>query len=198
MALYHQAVCKPYMHAVCNPDVDTQNALDLGPLHVLVQEFVKKIIDNPELLVLAEVSYVEGTLDGKEWDSPETIQAIIKLMPTLPHLKEIMTAFFKGTLATWKCFSAKFAPGGLIDTASATEKQLAWMPPTNDVNKGALGAYCVAIRDKPSMTLHQYNALAMFQRNETQDFIEGVFIDKDYLFVMCKAHKLDKSGAEHI
>jgi hypothetical protein len=198
MALYHQAVCKPYMRAVRNPDVETQNVLDLGPLHVLVQEFVEKIIEDPELLVSLDVSHVEATLDGKEWDSPETIAAIIKLMPTLPHLKEITVAFFKGTLATWKRFSAEFAPGGLIDTASATERQLAWMPPTNDVNEGALGAYRVTIRGKPSMTLHQYNALAMFQRNDTQDFIDAVFIDEDHLFAMREARKLDESGAERV
>ncbi|KAF8149950.1 hypothetical protein B0H34DRAFT_667267 [Crassisporium funariophilum] len=198
MTLYHQAVCKPYMRAVRNPDVDTQNALDLGPLHVLVQEFVKKIIEEPELLVSPDVSHVEATLDGKEWDSPVTIQAVLKLMPSLPHLKEVTVAFFTGTLATWKHFSAKFAPGGLIDTASASEKQLAWMPPTNVVNEGALGAYLVAILGKPSMTLHQYNALAMFQRNDTQSFVDTVFIDEDHLFVMCEARKPDVSGAERI
>ncbi|KAJ7450654.1 hypothetical protein B0H11DRAFT_2330808, partial [Mycena galericulata] len=41
---------------------------------------------------------------------------------------------------------------------SATERQLAWMPSTNDANEGALGAYRVAVRGKPSLTLHQYNA----------------------------------------
>jgi len=38
----------------------------------------------------------------------------------------------------------------------------------------------------------------MFQRNETQDFIEGVFIDEDHLFVMPEERKLDEFGAGHI
>ncbi|KAF8958266.1 hypothetical protein BDZ97DRAFT_1706198, partial [Flammula alnicola] len=55
--------------------------------------------------------------------------------------EEITVAFFRGSLATWERFSSEFAPGGVIDEASAEEKHLAWMPATNDVNEGALGAY---------------------------------------------------------
>jgi hypothetical protein len=113
------------MCLACNPDIDTRNVLDLGPLHLLIQEFVQKIIDNPAILISDDLSYVDTTLDGKEWDNPKVIKAVVLLMPTLPYLKEITTAFFMGTLTTWKRFSAEFTPGGLIDTASASEKQLA-------------------------------------------------------------------------
>lgn len=70
---------------------------------------------------------------------------MFKLTPELPHLKQITVAFFRGSNVTWRRFSAEFAPGGLIDEALAEEKHLAWMPATNDVNEGALGAYRVTI-----------------------------------------------------
>ncbi|KAJ7877232.1 hypothetical protein B0H14DRAFT_3784454 [Mycena olivaceomarginata] len=60
---------------------------------------------------------------------------------------------------TWIRFSSEFAPGGLIDQSSATEKQLAWMPSTNDANEGALGAYRVAIRG--TLLANKQNAAAL-------------------------------------
>lgn len=117
MVLYTQAVSKPYMNAVRGPKSD--NVLDLGPLHELVREHVAKLIENPDLLVSEEVSHVNGTLDGREWDNPNAIKAVLELMPTLPHLKAITVAFLHGALVTWEWFTAKFAPGGLIDKASA-------------------------------------------------------------------------------
>jgi hypothetical protein len=182
------------MTAVRGPDSD--NILDLGPLHKLVHEFVSKIIACPDLLISADVSHVEATLNGKAWNNPKAINAVVDLMPTLPHLKPITVAFFRGALVTWERFSSEFAPGGLIDEASADEGHLAWMPATNDVNEGALGAYRVTIRGKPSMTLHQYNAMAMFRHNDTQAFMDATFSSADHAFVMREARKLDASGLE--
>lgn len=99
-------------------------------------------------------------------------------------------------MSTWIRFSSEFAPGGLIDESSATERQLAWMPSTNDANEGALGAYRVAMRGKPSLTLHQFNAMAMYRRNDTQDFMDAVFTFDDHLVIMREAQKLDASGLE--
>ena len=87
MVLYHQAVCKPYMNAVRG--LESDNVLDLGPLHGLVCEFVGKVVENPDLVVSEDLSCVKGTLDGKPWDNSSTIMAVLKLMPTLPHIKEI-------------------------------------------------------------------------------------------------------------
>jgi len=195
MVLYSQAVCKPYMTAVRGPKSD--NVLDLGPLHSLVREFIKKILADPELLISEDLSHVQGSLDGQEWENPRAVTAILKLMPSLPNLKAITLAFFRGSLVTWLRFSAEFAPGGLIDLASAEEKHLAWMPATNDANEGALGGYRVNIRGKPSMTLHQYNVMAMFRHNDTQDFMDAVFTFDDHMYVMREARKLDGSGVEN-
>ncbi|KAJ7360780.1 hypothetical protein DFH08DRAFT_951431 [Mycena albidolilacea] len=70
------------------------------------------------------------------------------------------------------------------------------MPSTNDANEGALGAYRVAIRGKPSLTLHQYNSQAMFRRNDTQDFMDAVFTDEDHAYIMREARRIDSSREE--
>jgi len=194
MVLYTQAISKPYMNAVRGPKSD--NVLDLGPLHELVREHITKLIENPELLISEDLSHVDSTLDGRDWDNPDAIDAVLKLMPTLPHLREITVAFLRGALVTWERFTAEFAPGGLIDEASADEKHLAWMPATNDVNEGALGAYRVTVRGKPSLTLHQYNAMAMFRHNDTQAFMDAVFTPDDHVYVMREARRLDESKLE--
>ena len=59
----------------------------------------------------------------------------------LPHLKELISAFFEGALTTWHRFTAEFTPGRLIDMSSIDEKDKAWMPSTNDANEGALGSF---------------------------------------------------------
>ena len=64
-------------------------------------------------------------------------------MPELPHRTSVLIAFLEGAADTWKCFTSEFAPGGLIDEATVEERDLAWMPPTNDMNEGALGAFFV-------------------------------------------------------
>jgi len=196
MVLYQQAVSKPYMRAVRRPGEKAENILDLGPLHRLVMEFVAKVIETPEILITPDATAVEGSMDGKDWDNPQAMEAVFRLIPELPHIKEITVAFFRGSLPTWTRFSAEFAPGGLIDEASAEEKHWAWMPSTNDANEGALGAYRVIIRNKPSMTLHQYNALAMFRHNDTQDYMDAVFVAADHKFIMREARRIDASGLE--
>jgi len=67
----------------------------------------------------------------------------------LPYLQPLLVAFCKGAAETWKRFTSEFAPGGLIDEATVEEKDLAWMPPTNDVNEGALGSFWVLMRRQP-------------------------------------------------
>ncbi|KAF8222953.1 hypothetical protein L208DRAFT_1185573, partial [Tricholoma matsutake] len=72
-------------------------------------------------------------------------------------------------------FTLEFAPDGLIDQCTAEEKELAWMPATNDVNEGALGAFCIQMQMKPQFTMTNYNALAMFEHNNAQNFMNALF-----------------------
>ena len=57
------------------------------------------------------------------------------------------------------------------------------MPPTNDVNEGALGAFRVFMRRQPQLSLLRYNAQAMFHRNETQAFMDAKFQPEDHAFI---------------
>ena len=53
------------------------------------------------------------------------------------------------------------------------------------------------MRDKPRTTLHQYSAQAMFHRNGTQDFMDGMLTqEKDQQFLRQQARALDASGLE--
>ena len=138
--------------------------------------------------------YTKGTLspsleNGYSSQIPQThdISLLVRLLqnfwymlsPQLPHLQPVLVAFFKGALITFERFTSEFAPGSPIDLASATEKELAWMPPTNDVNEGALGSYRIYIRKKPTITVQQYNALTMFNFNYTEEWMDKEFTAED-------------------
>jgi hypothetical protein len=170
--------------------------LDLGPLHIKVRAHISKIIADPSILLASTVTSASGAMDGKEWENPGVITAILKLVPQLPHLSQVLVAFLKGALVTWERFTSEFVPGGLIDEATDLEKDLAWMPPTNDINEGVLGSYRVFMWYKPRTTLHQFNAQAMYRRNKTQEFMDKEFGADDHKFVMQKARELDASGLE--
>ena len=45
------------------------------------------------------------------------------------------------------------------------------MRATNDKNEGALGSFRVQTRHRPSMTLPQHNAHAMYKRNGTESYM---------------------------
>jgi hypothetical protein len=135
LALYAQAITHPYMRVIRAPEHKKVNMLDLGPLHYKVQQHIKRIIEDPTFLVGPAVVPETGAMDGLQWETPEAMEAIKKLAPELPHLKPLLVAFFKGALETWKRFTSEFTPGGLIDEATTEEKDLAWMPPTNDVTR---------------------------------------------------------------
>ncbi|KAF8209626.1 hypothetical protein K438DRAFT_2063060 [Mycena galopus ATCC 62051] len=196
MIIYRVVITHPYLRQVRGPGTENTNLLDLGPLHRQICEHIQAILDNPDLLFGPDVSFESATLDGLPWSDEQAIKAVFDLIPTLPHIKPITLAFFRGSLATWVRFSAEFAPGGIIDLLTASERDLAWMPSTNDANEGCLGAYCVAIRGKPTLTLHQYNALAMYRRNDTQNFMDTVLTAEDHAYIMREARQIDSSGEE--
>ncbi|KAF8799066.1 hypothetical protein BYT27DRAFT_7264089 [Phlegmacium glaucopus] len=189
LAIYAEAISYPYMKAICTSHDTDQNMLDLGPLHHHVYEHMQKIISNPDILLGNDVSCSSATLDGEEWQNPAVVKKIHELSPTLPHLRDLLLVFFKGAAETWEHFTSEFAPGGLIDEATTEEKELAWMPATNDVNEGALGSFRHLMRYQPQLTLLNHNALAMFFRNNTQAFMAAKFTEAvDYQHL----HKLGR------
>jgi hypothetical protein len=196
LALYAQAISHPYMRQVRGPGTEQVNMLDLGPLHFRVQDHIEKIIQDPYLLLPPHGSYESGAMDGKPWENPEVMGAIFILSSSLPYLVPVLVAFFKGALVTWKRFTTEFQEGGEIDKATTEEKAQAWMPPTNDVNEGALGALRSYLRRKPNTTMHQYNALAMFKFNHTTAFVKHLFVNEDHVFVRQEARKRDGGNLE--
>jgi hypothetical protein len=54
LALYAQAITHPYMHQIWEPNSRTTNMLDLGFLHLKVEQHIDKIISNPELLCVSK------------------------------------------------------------------------------------------------------------------------------------------------
>ncbi|KAF8811731.1 hypothetical protein BYT27DRAFT_7088815, partial [Phlegmacium glaucopus] len=127
------------------------------------------------------------------WQNPAVVKKIHELSPTLPHLQDLLLVFFKGAAETWERFTSEFAPGGLIDEATTEEKELAWMPATNDVNEGALGSFRHLMRYQPQLTLLNHNALAMFFRNNTQAFMAAKFTEAvDYQHL----HKLGREKGD--
>ena len=196
LALYAQAITHPYMRAVQGPGTEHINMLDLAPLHSKVQKHLERIINNPNLLLPPHGSYAHGSLDGEPWQNPTVIEQIYDMSLSWPHLQFVLVVFFNGALATWKCFTSEFEEGGLIDIATAEEKEHAWMPPTNDVNEGALGAFRLHLRKKPNTTMHQYNALAMFKFNDTYKFVLQTFAPDDYAYVHQEARTKDSSHLE--
>ena len=196
LALYAQAVSHPYIRAIRAPGKKKLNMLDLGPLHQKVYTFMQRIIEDPKFLVGESVTWETGTMDGQKWESPETVEAVQKLASTLPHLVPLLRAFFEDASVTWKRFTSEFAPGDLIDEATADERELAWMPPTNDVNEGALGSFRILMRRQPHLTSLQYNAQAMYAHNNTQAFMEEKFQPEDHQYIRQLARKDEAKGLE--
>jgi hypothetical protein len=196
LTLYAQAISHPYMRTVRKPSHKQVNMLDLGPLHANVQIHLQKIIQDPSILLASEATYELGAMDGKPWYNAAAIHAVHKLIPTLRHLQPVLVAFCKGALTTWQRFSAEFEEGGSIVDLSTSAKNLAWRPPTNDLNEGALGSLRSQLRQKPNMTILQFNALKKFKFNHTSEFVKQEFLPEDYKFIHKMARSMDAAHLE--
>jgi DNA-binding phage protein len=196
LALYGQAISHPYMCQIRGSGSENLNMLDQGPLHIKVQEHMERIIENPSLLVSADAVHTTGTVDGTEWERPTAVAKILEMIPELPHLTDVLVAYFKDALETWKRFTSEFDAGGLVDQATDAEKFIAWMSPTNDANEGILGAYRIFMRRYPHASLTQFNAQAMFNQNDTQGFMNKHLNDDDDKYIMQVARTFDSSGVE--
>ncbi|KAI0352435.1 hypothetical protein OH77DRAFT_1460105 [Trametes cingulata] len=196
LALYSQSVSHPYLRQVRGHQAESDNHLDLAPLHGRLKAHIQGIIDDPSLLLAPDASYERGTLDGRPWERPDAFYAVHRLAARLPHLEPLLVEFFSGALDTWRDFTTEFVSGGLIDTLTSSERRRAWMRTTNDDNEGALGSYRISARRAPSLTLHQYNARTMYKLNETGDFIKAYLSAEGHLYLRAEARKMDGSGLE--
>ena len=193
LALYAQSISHPYMRQIRGKNI---NMLDLAPLHLKVEQHMDKVISNPDILLSVDATYTTGAMDGQEWEKPNIMATILKQAPELPHLSSVLVVFFKGARGTWKRFTTEFTPGGIIDSATDGQKELAWMPATNDINEGMLGSFRQYCRFNPRATLHMFDALPMYQRNDTQQFMDRNFQEDDHKFLMKMGREVDGSGLE--
>ena len=129
------------------------------------------------------------------WHQPEVFYAVHQLIPQLPHLREALIEFFEGVLDKWKQFSSEFAPGSTIATASSEKCAQAFMRATNDKNEGALGLFQLQTRHRPSMTLPQHNARAMYKKNGTKSYM-CTLTPAQRKWIQKKTRSLDSSGQE--
>ncbi|KAI0047122.1 hypothetical protein FA95DRAFT_1492966 [Auriscalpium vulgare] len=195
LVLYAQSVTHPYMRVVRGSERGDGNMLNYGPFHHDVLRFIKKLIANPGLLLASDATAAAGAMDGLQWHRPEAMYAVRALAPSLPHLEGALVAFLRGALTTWERFTSEFAPGGLIDNATASERQRAWMPATNDANEGALGSFRLHARTRPNSTTHAYNAQATYTHNNTEGFMAAILTrPEDHLHLMREARALNSSG----
>jgi hypothetical protein len=181
------------MQVVRGPGTEKVNMLELGPLHSKVTAHIQRIIEDPAILINEGAGYEAGSMDKKPWHTPEAVKAVLKLSQSLPHIKPVLVAFFKGALTTWESFTSEFEEGSLIHSTTAEERDRAWMPPTNDVNEGALGAFRSYLHKKPNTRMLQYNALAKFKFSRTAAFVHQEFNSDDYAFVHKLAQEMDAS-----
>ncbi|KAJ7089006.1 hypothetical protein C8R44DRAFT_596210, partial [Mycena epipterygia] len=193
LAIYGQAISHPYMRQVRGPGHEHTNLLDLGPLHMNVLNHCRQVIANPDLLLSEDANHLNGSMDGLMWDNPEVVYVVQSMIPSLPRVRESLVAFFTGALETWERFSAEYSEDGLITNATAGERERAWMPTTNDANKGTLGELRNMSRHAPNMTLHQFNARRMYKKNDTKIY-RRFLVSKDHRMIRAKARMIDSSG----
>jgi hypothetical protein len=195
LAVYLCTVSAPYARFIRGPGTEEVNMLDLGPYHFKLKEHIKTLIDNPSLALGPEAKSATATLDGEQWHHPDAMQAVLAQASELPYLTELFVAFLTEALVTWERFTSEFDYGGLIDSATAEEKDLAWIPTTNDANEGRLGSWRLFARTNPNSTIEQYNNIATFWKNDTQLFMDFRFTPADHKHIQEVARREDASGA---
>ncbi|KAF7329261.1 hypothetical protein MKEN_00187000 [Mycena kentingensis (nom. inval.)] len=196
LALISQCFSHPYMlRYIRGPGLLNVNHLDLGPVHDKLIAFIEKVIANPDIL-LDSPTGEKSTFDGQGFDNPAVIDKIISMIPTLPHLRGALLAFLEGYLVSWRRFAGEFAKGGIIDGLTAAERESAWLAATNDINEGALGWMRVFLRRRPRMTQHQMNARFMYERNETEAWMEKNLSEADERYLRKLARLIQSSRPE--
>ncbi|KAL5522571.1 hypothetical protein ACEPAG_8588 [Sanghuangporus baumii] len=199
-SLYREAVSMPYIESVRGSDPENSNGLKLDTLLQKVKAHIRKLIDDPDIILAANARPEEAIMGGNEsWNRPDTVKAIQEhiTMDRLPKLKDLFKAFLRGALYTWERFSSEFHEDGTIATLTENEKDLAWMPSTNDVNEGALGSYRMFARKNPHASLTLFNSLFRYRRNETEEFIKTYLsAEEDQAFLRKEARTEDQIGAD--
>ncbi|KAJ6611155.1 hypothetical protein B0H10DRAFT_2437682 [Mycena sp. CBHHK59/15] len=198
LVLYCMSVTHPYALRVRGAGTENLNILDLRPFHVTVKDHIHKLINAPNLLLSdAPQSYRLAMLDGQSWSDAKAFAACLKHAPTLPNVKPLLVAGLTKALACWERFTSEFEQGGTINLSTSAEKELAFMPSTNDANEGLLRMWCRFSQENPSSTVGHFQDRVMFHRNDTQTFIDShLNTAADQQFLRQEVRMSDASGAE--
>jgi hypothetical protein len=76
----------------------------------------------------------------------------------LPHLREVLIAFFQAALKTWEEFTKDICDDPKVTGATPEQRRLAFRHPANDRNEGALGVLRQEYRAYPNITFGMANA----------------------------------------
>jgi hypothetical protein len=163
MSLYSQAISIPFTgHIRARSKTNTPlNGLDLGPDYDRIKQHMEAVISNPDLLLGLGASHETGVLYGKTWDNGDAIAFIQTNQDSLPHLREVLIAFFQGALETWKEFTKDICDDPKVTGATPEQRHLAFRHPSNDRNEGALGDLRQQYRAYPGITFGIVNAKLM-------------------------------------
>jgi hypothetical protein len=146
------------------------NALDLGLFHEGLLAYTKRISEDPESILqiyaLLRSTSLPKTFNGLEPDCPEVFYCVYAHATDLPHLPAIVLAFFQGTHEKLIKFTHEFAKDGTIAQMTAEQHATAFIDPTNDVNKGALGVLCIAMCRMLHLSLEGLNQQMMLWKND--------------------------------
>ena len=156
ISLYSQAISLPFAQRVRTPNNIPLNGLDLGANYDHIKRHMEAVINNPDLLLGG--SHTVATLYGEKWDNAEVIEIIRAGQDSLPHLRELLLAFFQGALETWNRFTEDISDDPKVTGATPEQRSLAFRHPTNDQNEGALGLLRREYRAYPNITFNMVNA----------------------------------------
>ncbi|KAL6299850.1 hypothetical protein BKA93DRAFT_741608 [Sparassis latifolia] len=190
MALYGVSVSWPYLHQARGNGEALINLLDLTDLHQKIPTFCEHIAAQPDLLLKANSSLDEVTLDGKPYMDPRLLSAARTMAPELPALHSMITAMFSGAAKGWRIFTAEFVVGGPFDSLTPEEHALIFIPSTNDANEGVLSSWRVHTRHHPSSTASTFSSQACSECNNTEKCCD----DTDQRYVMRAVQIQDVSG----
>lgn len=103
LGFYAESIGIPYMIAIREYAKKKHNMLNLGPLHKDVYDHLLQLSRDPgQLLSGDSTSHLITVLHGGEWRNPGFITKAQSMASSLPHLRPLLTAFFRGAGATWK------------------------------------------------------------------------------------------------
>ena len=161
MSPYSQAISIPFAERIRTQSNTSLNGLDLGPDYDRIKQHMAAVINDPNLLLGREASHEAGTLYGEEWDNEDAIEFIRANQDTLPHLREVLIAFFQGALETWGEFTKDICNDPKVTGATPEQRHSTFRHAANDLDKGALGDLRCKYCAYPNMTFGMANAILL-------------------------------------